>query len=198
MQPAYKGLVKALSTARKNQDIAMDAFAANSRHIIDIHEQYWEPIRFVNDLTDKLRNLHKLYYNTIPRWHNQQYHVEIFIEKDAVVGMFKEVLKDRQVRIVPNRGWSSLTYEFDNINRLLTKKREGKTVHVLYFGDYDPTGLRMSYNLGQKFRQYGIHFERAALTKSQIVDFGLDHLKNPDPQVLETTFRDLTPCKETT
>jgi hypothetical protein len=72
----------------------------------------------------------------------------------------------------------------------LAKKREGKIVHVLYFGDYDPTGLRMSYNLGQKFLQYGIHFERAALTKSQIVDFGLDHLKNPDPQVLEKLRRD--------
>jgi hypothetical protein len=189
-QPAYKGLVKALSVARKNGIIPMNAFTDNSRHIIDIHEQYWEPIHFVKDLVDELRNLPKIYHYTIPRWHNQPHYVEIFVEKDAVVGTFQELLNDKQVRIVPNRGWSSLTYKFDNINRLLTKKREGKVVRVLYFGDYDPTGLRMSYNLEQDFRGYGIHFERIALTKSQIVDFGLDHLKNPDPQVLEKLRRD--------
>jgi hypothetical protein len=58
-QPIYKGLVKALSTARKNKVIAMDAFTDNSRRVIDIDEQYWEPIQFVNDLTGKLRDLHK-------------------------------------------------------------------------------------------------------------------------------------------
>jgi hypothetical protein len=190
MQSAYKGLVKALSVARKNGIIPMNAFTDNSRHIIDIYERYWEPIKFVNDLTDELRNLHRLYHDTIPRWHHQPHYAEIVVEKDAIVGTFQELLKDREVRIVPNRGWSSLTYEFDNINRLLSKKREGKVVHVLYFGDYDPTGLKMSYNLKHKFQSYGIHFARVALTKTQIMDFGLDHLKNPDPQVLEKLRRD--------
>ncbi len=188
--PAYKGLVKALSTARKKKLIPMDSFVDNSRHIIEIDDRYWEPIEFINYFLGKLRHLHRSYHHTIPRWYDQRHYVEVFIEKDAVVGTFQEILKDRQVRIVPNRGWSSITYEYNNIQRLLSKKRQGKIVHVLYFGDYDPTGLRMSYNLGQKLRGYGIHFERTALRKSQIVDFGLDHLKNPDPQVLEKLRRD--------
>jgi hypothetical protein len=93
-------------------------------------------------------------------------------------------LTERRIRIVPNRGWSGITYEHNNIQRLLAKKHEGKIVHVLNFGDYDPTGLRMSNNLGLKLQGLGINFQRVALTKSQIVEFGLDHLKNPDVEVL--------------
>ena len=33
-------------------------------------------------------------------------------------------------------------------------------------------------------------FERIALTKPQIKDFGLEHLKNPDPEVLKKLSRD--------
>ncbi|MGC1929292.1 MAG: hypothetical protein WA667_09985, partial [Candidatus Nitrosopolaris sp.] len=33
-------------------------------------------------------------------------------------------------------------------------------------------------------------FERIALTKPQIKDFGLEHLKNPDPEVLKKLHQD--------
>jgi hypothetical protein len=111
--PVYKGIVKALSTDRKNGVIPMDPFTDNSRQIIDIDDLYWEPIQFVKYYLGKLRDLHKSYYDTRPRWHSQPHYVEVFIEKDAVVGTFQEILEDRQIRIVPNRGWSSITYEND-------------------------------------------------------------------------------------
>jgi hypothetical protein len=43
----------------------------------------------------------------------------------------------------------------------------------------------MSSKLEQELQDHSIHFERIALTKSQIEDFELEHLKNPDPEVLE-------------
>ena len=44
-------------------------------------------------------------------------------------------------------------------------------------------------NLRRKFQDYGIQFQRIALRKSQIVEFGLDYLKNPDPEVLQKLLR---------
>jgi 5S rRNA maturation endonuclease (ribonuclease M5) len=111
------------------------------------------------------------------------------MEKDAVVGIFKSILKARQVRIVPNRGWSSLTYKHNNIKRLQAKQ-EGKIVHVLYFGDFDPSGLRMSSKLEKELQGYGLHFQRVALIKPQIEQFGLEHLQNPDPEVLKKLKKD--------
>jgi hypothetical protein len=48
----------------------------------------------------------------------------------------------------------------------------------------------MSSKLEQELQDHSIHFERIALTKSQIEDFELGHLKNPDPEVLEKLKKD--------
>ena len=103
------------------------------------------------------------------------------------------IRESRQVRIVPNGGWSSETYVKQNKDRL---KRVGwkrmkekydikKTqVIVLYFGDYDPSGLRMVENLRRDLKKLGIGFEHVAITKEQITRYGLQNLTNPDPPVM--------------
>jgi len=93
---------------------------------------------------------------------------------------------------VPNRGWSSVTFKNENIERLLRKRVEGKIIHVLYFGDYDPSGLAMGNNLMEDLEKVGLDqaYEKIALTKSQIRSFRLEHLKNPDPDVLKKLKRD--------
>lgn len=61
---------------------------------------------------------------------------------------------------------------------------------VLYYGDYDPTGLRMVKNLKRDLEERNIGFEHVAITKEQIEVFGLEHLKNPDPEVEAKLNRD--------
>jgi hypothetical protein len=61
---------------------------------------------------------------------------------------------------------------------------------VLYFGDYDPTGLRMSDNYEKGLEKYGINFERVGLNKPQIFRYGLDHLRNPEPDVMKKLNKD--------
>jgi hypothetical protein len=48
----------------------------------------------------------------------------------------------------------------------------------------------MSYNIKRELARYGIGFVRVALTHSQISEFGLDHLRNPDPDVMQKLKRD--------
>ena len=60
-----------------------------------------------------------------------------------MTGTFSSILKDRQIRIVPNRGWTGFEFLSNNIERLMKKQDQGKNIHVLYFGDYDPSGDRM-------------------------------------------------------
>ena len=192
----YKGLDRALVDARNAGLIPMDAFVDNTRKIVDINnDTYWSPQNLITYLVDGLKNLRREYFSSdnIPRWHKQTHYVEVWLEKDALKGTFQSILKDREVRIVPNRGWSSLSFKNDNIQRLLTKQEEGKIVHVLYFGDFDPSGSAMDRNLARDLNDAlgTVHtFERIALTKSQIKDFGLEHLKNPDPDVLNKLQRD--------
>src|SRR6476646_369522 len=102
-----------------------------------------------------------------------------------MVGVLKGLLEGYVVRIVPTGGWTSLSYERKNLRRLQNKIKEGKKVHILYLGDYDPSGLRMDEKMVNRSRnEYGIELKRIAITREQILEFGLQHLTNPDPEVL--------------
>lgn len=45
-----------------------------------------------------------------------------------------------------NRGYSSTTAMFDAYERMERAIRNGKTPHILYLGDHDPSGLDMALN----------------------------------------------------
>jgi hypothetical protein len=118
------------------------------------------------------------------------------LEKEALREAFKSMLPRNFVRIVPNRGWDSITYRTNNICRLYDWKHgentndNPKNVYVLYFGDYDPTGVAMSYKIQDCLRPYDINFVRVALNHEHITHYDLDHLRNPDPKVEEKLKRD--------
>jgi hypothetical protein len=60
--------------------------------------------------------------------------------------------------------------------RLLEVKRSGKEIHILYFGDFDPSGDDMDDHLDNVFRYFGledIDFQRIAVTEEQIEQFNL-------------------------
>ena len=136
----------------------------------------------------------------IPRWYKQPKYIEVWIEKNAMAALVSSIIREsRQVRIVPNGGWSSETYVKQNIDRLkgVDWKRmnekygiEKTQIIVLYFGDYDPTGLRMVENLRRDLKKIGVGFEHVAITKKQIVRYGLQNLTNPDPIVKAKLERD--------
>jgi hypothetical protein len=143
-----------------------------------------------------LEDLPEDYKDKIPRWHKQPAYTEIWIEKNAVAQVFKSILDPqngshkemRQVRIIPNGGWSSRTYWVNNANRINSKIAD--EVGVLYFGDYDPSGSRMVKNLKEMLSEKGIEFKAVAVTKQQIRKFNLQHLKNTDPTVLAKLKKD--------
>ena len=99
-----------------------------------------------------------------------------------------------------NGGWASESFMKDNLERLRTRtvtrdeeyRLIGRDVYVLYYGDYDPTGLRMVQNLKKNLEGENerIHFEHIAITKEQIAQYGLEHLTNPDTAVLAKLERD--------
>jgi hypothetical protein len=235
----YKGLTSALSVARRNGTIPMDAFVDTTRWIDDIKDVYQKPEKYIQKIIDKLKTSRNDYFDIIPRWHGQKHYVEVWCEKNALRGLFAGILRGYEVRVVPNNGWSSMIYRQENIDRLIEKRRSDtdqngnrfdKKVHILYFGDYDPTGRKMDRNIAldlvlaldhgyrgkalekesERLRRIGGSgeifdgelydrlnearenkiFQRVALTKKQIKDFKLEHLKNTDPEVLAKLKKD--------
>jgi 5S rRNA maturation endonuclease (ribonuclease M5) len=80
------------------------------------------------------------------------------------------------VVVVPNWGHSSVTFINDNIQRLKQKQKEGKQIHIPYFGDLDRSGEEMDKVYKRKLEEYGIYnvdFQRKAVTKEQWERFDL-------------------------
>ena len=202
LEQQYKSLSRALVTARRNGIIPYEWIVDESRGIIDIYDVYVDPSERIRRLLDQLIDLPETYQETIPRWYKQPKHVEVWVEKNAMASLFSSILTEsRQVRIVPNGGWSSESFMKQNIKRLTsrTRARDEKTlrfknrdVYVLYYGDYDPIGLRMVQNLKELLEGEDdlIHFEHVAIKKEQIEQFGLEHLTNPDPAVMTKLEKD--------
>jgi hypothetical protein len=185
----YNSLSSHLTEWREDGTIAADSFVDKSRRITDINDVFEPPPDYIRHGTSYLLTAVSNYYKAIPRWYGQPHYVEVWLEKNAVEGTFKAILKGREVRIAPNGGWSSFTFANNNLGRLLEKKAEGKIVHVRYYGDSDPSGYRMDEDTGKMvnlLHRHGIRFERIAITDSQIEEFGLQHLKAmTDPKVLQ-------------
>ncbi len=152
-----------------------------------------DPSNKIKRFLDQLIDLPETYHQTIPRWYKQPKYVEVWVEKDAMDSLFSSILTEsRQVRIVPNGGWSSESYINQNIKRIERISWRHDETSVLYYGDYDPTGLRMVQNLKKLLEGEDdlIHFEHVAITKEEIVQYGLENLTNPDPTVMAKLRRD--------
>jgi len=199
LHKVYKGFDSALVDARKKKPgdrgyIPLGTFSDNTRRIIDIFDKY-------EDLeTQIFRGIHQVmllpdtFRDSIPIWLGQPNYVEVWIEKDAMTGTIHSILRGKQVRIAPNRGWSSMEFLNKNIERLEDQIRRKdfqdfdriKDIWILYIGDFDPSGLKMDGHYKKALTelqkrlggQVHIHFKRIALRWDQIKTFKLEHLKN--------------------
>ena len=192
LQPQYQYLSHFTARARENGQLPIDCFADQSRRIIqDFNDTYETMEDYVERGVSHLENATYNYPKGIPRWHRQPHYVEVWIEKDALSGTFKSILGNRQVKIVPNRGFSSVSFNYENIERLKAYQDEGREIHIRYFGDLDPSGESIDEIITTKLAQYGIFgvdFQRVAVTEEQMYRFNLPH--NPDLETLNKLRRD--------
>ncbi len=193
----YDSLSRATVEARWKGQLNMDCFADNSRQVIgDFNERYVTPEELNEEKIEYLSRITDDYSDYIPRWHDQPKYVEVWIEKDAMASTFQSILQDMEVRIVPNKGFSSMTFLHQTARRLYHFLNMGKKVHVLYYGDFDPSGDYMVTDLNNRIRRMGIdlnldnrEFERVAVTPEQIEQYNLPY--NPDEETERKMRRDV-------
>jgi len=121
-------------------------------------------------LADALTDAHSLYRRNY--WLDQNVHVEVWCEKDALSRVIQPVCEAYGVTYVATRGFPSLTLIYESA---LTLVGLGKPVTVLYFGDHDASGRAISANLEGDLRGHGAHVtvSRVALNPDQIAAYAL-------------------------
>jgi hypothetical protein len=103
-------------------------------------------------------------------WEDQPVYLLISLEKDALSRLVSRVGNMYSVRTFPTRGYPSFTYVQTMANYMQTRLN-GKPTIVLYFGDFDPSGVDIERDLEARLGRYGAtdyKVKRIALTADQI------------------------------
>ena len=113
-------------------------------------------------------------------WPTQPRYLEVWLEKDALSGIFEEALQKYGVTLNVGRGYDG----WDSIHNAATRFANRDGVAILYFGDFDPSGEDMVKSLRKRLGSLGSNpnIVKCALTIEDIDRYSLpsDFTKRTD------------------
>ena len=146
----------------------------------------WEAIE------DRTRNLERLAHWSSPteiveacvrsfrlsRWETQEHRVEVWIEKDALLGVISGVCEEYDVPYFSCRGYVSQSEMWRASERFEMYRRLGQTPVIIHLGDHDPSGIDMTRDILDRqllFGGFKFNVKRIALNYDQVKKY------NPPP-----------------
>jgi hypothetical protein len=109
----------------------------------------------------------------LDRWEDQEYRVEVWIEKDALTGVIEGICNELDVPYFSCRGYTSQSEMWRAAMRLRGYEAEGKSTVVIHLGDHDPSGIDMTRDIQDRLWTFHAHteVERIALNWDQIEQY---------------------------
>ncbi len=137
---AYKNLGAAISDGRLNGLISWRAIEDRTRFLRG--NTHWDdPQSIVRAVAQQFK---------VDWWEEQDHRVEVWIEKDALVGVIEGVCNRLDVDYFSCRGYVSQSEMWAAAQRIGRYLRAGQTVTVLHLGDHDPSGIDMTRDIEQR------------------------------------------------
>jgi hypothetical protein len=108
----------------------------------------------------------------IDKWEGQEYRPEVWVEKDALVGVVERICSSLDVPYFSCRGYTSQSEMWVAAQRLLQWREAGQTPIIIHLGDHDPSGIDMSRDIEDRLALFmdgdAPEFRRIALNKDQV------------------------------
>lgn len=179
-QSEYKRVAGVINDARLAGLIDWSALEDRTRNVKSIG--HWEsPDSIVSAVADQYR---------IDKWSTQEVRPEIWIEKDALLGVIEGVCNDLDVSYFSCRGYTSQSEMWGAAQRFHQYGKLGQRTHIIHLGDHDPSGQDMSRDIEERINMFlahewlggpAIEFTRVALNMPQIQQY------NPPPNPAKST-----------
>ena len=107
-------------------------------------------------------------------WDDADAYVEVWLEKEALLGVLISETVEYDVPLMVTRGYPSLSFVAEAAKVIGNKD---KPAYLYYFGDRDPSGDDIPRHIEERLAELApwaeIHFEKIAVTTEQIETLGL-------------------------
>jgi hypothetical protein len=183
-QKVYNRIGAALTVARYRGDFPVDGLEDRGRTVA--HGDYIRDYSNVDEsLSAAARNIQTLPEQLLgrARWYGQRTHVSVWVEKEALAGVFEPVCRELGVSWFACKGYpsvSALNDWIDSVSWHAGERGYGHHRMILYFGDHDPDGWQIPRsalaNINKLFevragRRFPVTMKRVALNMDQILRF---------------------------
>lgn len=111
---------------------------------------------------------------SIDMWSNQTTRLEVWIEKDALVGVIERVCLDNDVNYFACRGYVSQSELYEAGKRIARYREEGQETVVIHMGDHDPSGIDMTRDNQERLCMFSgdfVEVRRIALNYDQVKQY---------------------------
>lgn len=170
----YKNLGSVINDGRLAGLIDWDAIVDRTRNLQSI--SHWDSPK------DIVKAAASSYH--IDKWATQKARVEVWIEKDALVGVIEGVCQRNDVPFFSCRGYTSQSELWGAAQRFNKYHEANQSVVILHFGDHDPSGIDMTRDIQERLTLFSdyrsnmrdgcpVHVVRLALETEQVKRFKL-------------------------
>jgi hypothetical protein len=123
----------------------------------------------------------------INKWDTQPNYTEVWVEKDALIGVIEQVARRYDVPCFSCRGYTSQSEMWHAAQRLQTASTGGaRPITIIHLGDHDPSGIDMTRDIEDRLNEFGqgqfsLEIKRIALNMDQVEQY------NPPPNPAKIT-----------
>jgi hypothetical protein len=176
----YERLVRIVSDARLAGELDWSYIVDRTRNLVA--PAHWDdPGQIIKAAAEQFRT---------DKWANQPNRVEVWIEKDALVGVLEVVCPGEDVPYFSCRGYTSQSEVWGAAQRLGRYIAAGQSVVILHLADHDPQGLDMTRDIRERLELFigkdlgcsvlcHLEVKRIALTMEQVREH------NPPPNFVK-------------
>lgn len=161
----YKRLGSIINDARLTGLIDWNAITDRTRYVR--RNSHWEsPGDVIHTAADQYK---------IDKWADQTNRVEVWIEKDALVGVISSVCCDLDVPYFSCRGYTSASEMWVAAQRMLGYLDANQAPIIIHLGDHDPSGKDMTRDIRDRMDLFvgkdEVTINRIALNMDQIEEY---------------------------
>jgi hypothetical protein len=169
----YKRLGRTVTDARRAGLIDWDAIEDRTRNVHRL-PTWDDPPEIVASCAEQYRE---------DAWASQSYRPEVWIEKDALIGVIEDVSNELRAPYFSCRGNVSEPEMYAAGKRFARIMRQGQVPIVLHLGDHDPNGVDMTRDIRERLRMFArreIEVQRIALNLGQVTGLPPNFAKEND------------------